>query len=214
MENRDIPTFEQMFQMLTAIQREREALGEERRLTAMEVEKMKMMFDKLSIQDQLQMLTREKIEFYLEQKVKEADLQFRQQSHALDVKVFDASKKFELMKMALEEMKFEFVQMVQQKFGTLDKREIELQTKDNALLHREMLLQMQAKDNEMKSMVASIANTNEAHKLDMLQNQLTFKKQVRKTILEDVKKSGHKTLDDYMKNVWGFDDNRYLPHGN
>ena len=214
MENRDIPTFEQMFQMLTAIQREREALGEERRLTAMEVEKMKMMFDKLSIQDQLQMLTREKIEFYLEQKVKEADLQFRQQSHALDVKVFDASKKFELMKMALEEMKFEFVQMVQQKFGTLDKREIELQTKDNALLHREMLLQMQAKDNEMKSMVASIANTNEAHKLDILQNQLTFKKQVRKTILEDVKKSGHKTLDDYMKNVWGFDDNRYLPHGN
>ena len=214
MQNNDIPTFEQMFQMLTAIQREREALGEERRLTAMEVEKMKMMFDKLSIQDQLQMLTREKIEFYLEQKVKEADLQFRQQSHALDVKVFDASKKFELMKMALEEMKFEFVQMVQQKFGTLDKREIELQTKDNALLHREMLLQMQAKDNEMKSMVASIANTNEAHKLDMLQNQLTFKKQVRKTILEDVKKSGHKTLDDYMKNVWGFDDTRYLPHGN
>ena len=214
MENKDIPTFEQMFQMLTAIQREREALGEERRQTAIEVEKMKMMFDKLSIQEQMQMLTREKIEFYLEQKVKEADLQFRQQSHALDVKVFDATKKFEVMKMALAEMKFEFVQMVHEKFGTIDKREIELQTRDNSLLQREMMLQLQAKDNEMKSMVASINNTNKAHELDQLESQLNFRQKHRQNIISVINKRGFKSIDDYMGQVWGFDDNRYLPRGN
>ena len=77
-----------------------------------------------------------------------------------------------------------------------------------------MMLQLQAKDNEMKSMVASINNTNKAHELDQLESQLNFRQKHRQNIISVINKKGFKSIDDYMGQVWGFDDNRYLPRGN
>ena len=267
MEN-NIPTYDQLFQMLAAMQQEREALARERQQNANEIERMKITAERLTIEEQRLLLLKEQREFYIDQKIKDADLQIRQQSFLLDqrtkdadlqlrqqsflldqkikeadfeyrqkdysldvkqremalwfreqnllrdTKDFDLQKKYYIMEMALREAKLEFAQMMLEKYGSLDKREIELKTRGNELMQREIVMQIQAKDAEMKNLVASIANTNKAHDLEIMEREIEFRNKHRKNISDMIRRKGFTSIDDYMGQIWGVHNTKYLPQGN
>ena len=197
--------------MLTTLVSEREAGEKVIREIDYKMEQMRQMFDRMSIQEQMQMLTRDKIEFYIEKKITDATNQLAQQNHALDVRLFEAAKKFDIMKMALEQMKFEIVQMIYDKFGTLDQREIELKMRENSMLQREFQMQMDKKEQDMKIMMAEMSNESKLERLELMENHLKFE-QRNKNFSVLLQRHGYQSIGDYLRKTQNFDDTRYLPN--